>query len=183
MSYCRKCQDKSFLIECACGCGQIKGRRTSYGKKTRFIFKHNSKDGPANPNWKGGRHKDQFGYWLLWKPDHPDANNLGYVREHRLLLEQQLGRRLSRTEVVHHIDGDRGNNDITNLILFGSNGDHLREELTGIKRPLELVHRFALLQTGRKHSEERRLRQKERMKGICYTARDPVSGKFIRRPA
>lgn len=35
--------------------------------------------------------------------------------EHRYLVEQFIGRKLSRNEVVHHIDGNKKNNDISNL--------------------------------------------------------------------
>jgi hypothetical protein len=40
--------------------------------------------GTNNPNWKGGR-KKCHGYWLVKKPDHPQANKRGYVMEHRLV--------------------------------------------------------------------------------------------------
>jgi hypothetical protein len=36
--------------------------------------------------------------------------------EHRFLMEQSLGRRLNgRMEQVHHIDGNKANNDLSNL--------------------------------------------------------------------
>lgn len=38
--------------------------------------------------------------------------------EHVVLMEQRIGRRLCSDEVVHHIDGDRSNNDINNLALM-----------------------------------------------------------------
>lgn len=38
--------------------------------------------------------------------------------EHRYLIEQSLGRRLSRAEHVHHIDGDKSNNVLSNLELI-----------------------------------------------------------------
>src|ERR1051325_4054431 len=37
------------------------------------------------------------------------------VREHRWIMEQHLGRRLKPTEDVHHLDGNKLNNSITNL--------------------------------------------------------------------
>ena len=36
------------------------------------------------------------------------------VLEHRFVVERHLGRKLTRSEVVHHIDGDRTNNAIEN---------------------------------------------------------------------
>jgi len=40
-----------------------------------------------------------------------------YVYEHRLLMEQKLGRLLSQGEVVHHLDGNKQNNSLGNLSL------------------------------------------------------------------
>ena len=37
------------------------------------------------------------------------------IDEHRFIMEQIIGRKLKRTEVVHHIDGDKSNNNINNL--------------------------------------------------------------------
>ena len=68
-------------------------------------------------------------------PEHPQANRHGYVREHRFLMEQKLGRYLTRKEVVDHIDGDPSNNDLANLRLFASNGEHLQATLTGVPCP------------------------------------------------
>lgn len=39
-------------------------------------------------------------------------------RLHDVLMEKQIGRRLNSDEVVHHIDGDRRNNDMNNLALM-----------------------------------------------------------------
>lgn len=37
---------------------------------------------------------------------------------HRVIMESHLGRKLTRKEVVHHIDGNRHNNSIDNLELL-----------------------------------------------------------------
>lgn len=78
---------------------------------------------------------DKSGYVLLWQPEHPQANRHGQVREHRVVMEQKLGRLLSRKEVVHHMNGIRGDNRPENLELFSSNGLHLKHELTGVPCP------------------------------------------------
>jgi predicted Zn-ribbon and HTH transcriptional regulator len=49
------------------------------------------------------------GYVKLWLSDGR------VIEEHRFRMEQHLGRRLHRNEVVHHLDGDRKNNAIENL--------------------------------------------------------------------
>jgi lambda repressor-like predicted transcriptional regulator len=81
--------------------------------------------------WNGGRTVDKAGYILVKAPDHPNVNHQGYVREHRLVMEQQLGRYLEPGEVVDHIDGNTSNNDPSNLRLFASNAEHLRVTLAG----------------------------------------------------
>lgn len=43
--------------------------------------------------------------------------NKKQVRLHRYLMGKKLGRRLNKGEVVHHKDGNKHNNDISNLEL------------------------------------------------------------------
>lgn len=45
------------------------------------------------------------------------ANSNGYVIEHRLVVGRALGRRLTKHETVHHINGDRSDNRLENLQL------------------------------------------------------------------
>jgi hypothetical protein len=69
------------------------------------------------------------GYRVLYKPEHfncmTSTNWIGYVYEHRYLLEVELGRPLLSYEVVHHLDGSRDNNRLENLIVL-SEPHHLR---------------------------------------------------------
>ena len=43
---------------------------------------------------------------------------------HRHAMQKKLGRPLLPTEVVHHIDFDRENNDLSNLKLYASQALH-----------------------------------------------------------
>lgn len=88
--------------------------------------------GEGHPKWKGGRNIDKDGYVLIYRPGHPSSpNGKKYVREHRLVMEQVLGRYLLPTEVVHHVNGCKTDNRPENLEVFQSNGEHLSETLRG----------------------------------------------------
>ena len=50
--------------------------------------------------------------------DHPNAIQYGYVLLHRVVMENHIGRLLTCDEVVHHIDHNGHNNDISNLELM-----------------------------------------------------------------
>lgn len=73
--------------------------------------------GSKNPKWNGGRIKQSEGYILIYMPKHPHNINK-YVYEHRYLVEKKVGRYLNSDEIVHHVDGNRSNNDINNLLLL-----------------------------------------------------------------
>lgn len=46
--------------------------------------------------------------------------------EHRVVAEEILGRKLLPGEVVHHVDGDKRNNDPRNIRIFASQSDHAK---------------------------------------------------------
>ncbi len=87
--------------------------------------------GEGHPEWKGGRLIDKNGYVMIYNPDHPHARAGKYVCEHRLVMEQHLGRYLLPNEVVHHKNDCKTDNRIENLELFQSNAEHLAETLRG----------------------------------------------------
>lgn len=84
-----------------------------------------------NTFWKGGVVRDKSGYVLVKTPGHPYADYKGYVRQHRLVMEQTLGRYLLPHEVVHHKDGNTSNNHPENLEIFHSNSDHISATTKG----------------------------------------------------
>lgn len=76
--------------------------------------------GPGNANWGGGtknKRGKSGGHILKYAPTHPNARK-GFVPEHRLVMEQVLGRLLEQTELVHHINCDPQDNDALNLVVL-----------------------------------------------------------------
>lgn len=107
--------------------------------------------------WRGGFSVDEDGYILQKAPGHPYPDRRGYVRQHRLVMEQALGRYLTLEEVVDHRNGDTSDNEPGNLRLFPCNTDHLRATLTGKKVPPEERERL---------KREARLRARRRVAAI-----------------
>lgn len=50
---------------------------------------------------------------------------IGIRREHRIIMEKHIGRRLKPDEIVHHIDYNKTNNSIDNLTIM-NRSEHLK---------------------------------------------------------
>ena len=71
-----------------------------------------SHSGEKNHLRKGGRTKTPHGYILIW------VARKKYEMEHRVVMEEFLGRKLQPSENVHHINGIKDDNRIENLELW-----------------------------------------------------------------
>ena len=112
-----------------------KENNAKYLLKTSPEKKYKFPKGKENPAWKGGltyrRRKGNYGdvKYVRCREDFMSmARSDGYVMEHRIIVAISLGRSLTRTEVVHHINHDCMDNRLENLMLFANNAEHKRYE-------------------------------------------------------
>jgi hypothetical protein len=101
--------------------------------------------GETNPAWKGGltyrnrkgAYANQPIKYVRCPPEMASmARKDGYVMEHRLNVAMALGRPLTRSECVHHINHDATDNRLANLILFRTNAEHKKFEHGAAIEPL-----------------------------------------------
>lgn len=68
-----------------------------------------------------GRHIKRHGYVYISVPALAnDGEKRTEMLEHRYVMQKHLGRPLHKDETVHHRDGNRAHNDLSNLELFSS---------------------------------------------------------------
>lgn len=105
---CRKCSQTSPIRVSSLLNSLKKGKKLSNGCVLC---------GYKSDNLGKGKYKKDGGYIVVLCKQHPNATKQGTVAEHRLVMEESLGRYLTSYETVHHINGIKDDNRIENLQL------------------------------------------------------------------
>lgn len=144
--YCsRRCFDlghtKSYSIRCEiCGRELIAAAKQAKSGERRFCSRRcagksstppGSQTGEKSSSWKGGRFQSSIGYEMVLLEGQGK-----YTTAQKAIMEKTLGRKLRPGEVVHHRDGDKMNNDVSNLEVM-SRAAHAR------------IHKFLKKEIGR----------------------------------
>lgn len=136
---------------CMCGCGQptplapktLRKWGNLKGQPLRYLHGHHARGakhspaqiatrvrrGSAHHMWRGGRSVVDRGYVYIkvlpGDPFYGMASKRGYVKEHRLVMAEHLGRALTDEEVVHHENNVHDDNRLENLLLFPNHATHM----------------------------------------------------------
>ncbi len=131
-----------LLIYAPCeDCGELRWVSCKDWQPKYERCKSCSKKGRRSNAWKGGVIIERGNYLARYlfpdDPFFPMAKKSGYVFEHRYEMAKYLGRCLTRSEVVHHKNGDRRDNRLENLELVESGRHEIITALENRVRYLE----------------------------------------------
>ena len=161
----RKCLD----------CGEVEQvivsdirRRLKSKTKQRGLCRKCSIRGENSFFWKRGFSIDKSGYVRIIDHKHPKRDVNNQIFEHRVVMEQFLGRYLSASEQVHHINGIKADNRIENLELWQKNhptgkryADMTVQDLQTLLEEIESLIKF-------KKKGEENPPKKDKEKVNCY---------------
>ena len=141
---CPACRYQNQKNACP-NCGELKNSNSSVCSSCR----KDQQAGSLNPNWKGGHHYHKKGYVMVRQ------DTTKYVMEHRLVMEEMIGRPLTGDENVHHINGVRDDNRPENLELWVSSqpAGQRAEDLVAWAK--EILHKYDNEKTNLSHSSSK----------------------------
>ena len=101
-----------------------------FGVSTDYLLGRSCEDDYTEPSITDEEVKKKYfkttpkGYEMVYMPESAMSGKNGWAFVHRIVMAKAIGRDLRPEEVVHHIDGNPSNNNLSNLKLFANNGEH-----------------------------------------------------------
>ena len=103
---CDECGKEFERVNC-----HIRGQHNFCSRECQWKWHAKTNKRENHANWNGGiYHHD--GYIFLKQEDGT------YKAEHRIVMEEKLGRKLDPHEIVHHLDENKSNNSPENLVVM-----------------------------------------------------------------
>lgn len=123
----KKC--KQISISCKGRRAWNKGIPMKEESRLKMIAKLKGKHSSPMTEFKKGNCGEKSGHWIrgwyigngykyIYNPNHPYCTKQGYIREHKLIVEKHIGRYIKKEEQIHHINKNKLDNRIENLMLF-----------------------------------------------------------------
>lgn len=163
---CLSCNDE-FEVMASYYRKQIKKQKNacsfcSHSCTAKHVFKKYG--GSKHSKWRGGVVIDKNGYKMIHDRKSDMSMSNGYVLEHRRVMAKHIGRSLSSSELVHHINGNKLDNRIENLTILDRgkhSGIHIKEKWRSGKITSPMLGKKHSLLTKEKMSKAKRGRKRE----------------------